>query len=75
MNRPRGYFGQPRDVVLLDGKTPDGIPPGVPATWRAKLKLAAADARPIVAEFNEERIVARPWPMKDGHVTVVELTG
>lgn len=74
MNRPRGYFGQPRDVVLLDGKTPDGIPPGVPASWHAKLKLAVVEARPIIAEFNEERIVARPWPMKDGHVTVVELT-
>ena len=31
MNRPRGYFGLPRDVVLIDGKTPEGIPPGVPA--------------------------------------------
>ncbi len=32
--------------------------------------------RPIaVGEFNEERIVARAWPAKDNHVTVVELTG
>lgn len=75
MDRPRGYFGLPRDVVLLDGKEPGDIPPGVPGTWHTKLKLAAIEDRPIVAEFNEERIVARAWPAKDGHLTVVELTG
>ena len=36
MNRPRGYFGQPRDAILIDGKPPDGIPRGVPATWRCR---------------------------------------
>jgi pimeloyl-ACP methyl ester carboxylesterase len=75
MDRPRGYFGLPRDIVLLDGKEPADIPPGVPGVWHTKLKLAAVEERPIVAEFNEERIVARAWPAKDGHVTVVELTG
>jgi pimeloyl-ACP methyl ester carboxylesterase len=75
MDRPRGYFGLPRDIVLLDGKEPADIPPGVPGTWHTKLKLPAMEDRPIVAEFNEERIVARPWPAKDGHVTIVELTG
>ena len=75
MDRPRGYFGLPRDIVLLDGKEPADIPQGVPATWHATLKLAAMEDRPIVAEFNEERVVARAWPAKDGHVTIVELTG
>jgi pimeloyl-ACP methyl ester carboxylesterase len=74
MNRPRGYFGLPRDIVLLDGKEPTDIPPGVPATWHTKLKLAAMEDRPVVAEFNLERIVARPWPLKDNHMTIVELT-
>ncbi len=75
MDRPRGYFGLPRDIVLLDGKEPADIPPGVPGTWHTKLKLAAVEDRPIIAEFNDERIVARAWPAKDGHMTIVELTG
>jgi hypothetical protein len=75
MDRPRGYFGLPRDVVLLDGKEPADIPRGVPSAWHATLRLPALDDRPIVGEFNEERIVARPWPAKDGHMTILELTG
>ncbi|HEY1884450.1 MAG TPA: hydrolase [Roseiarcus sp.] len=75
MDRPRGYFGLPRDVVLLDGKEPADIPHGVPAAWHTTLRLAQLEDRPIVGEFNEERIVARPWPAKEGHVTVLELTG
>jgi hypothetical protein len=31
--------------------------------------------RAIVGEFNEERIVARAWPARDGHMTILELTG
>src|SRR3954447_3875041 len=30
MSRPRGYFGLPRDVVLLGGKEPTDVKPGVP---------------------------------------------
>jgi pimeloyl-ACP methyl ester carboxylesterase len=75
MDRPRGYFGLPRDIVLLDGKEPTDIPPGVPAVWHTTLRLATVEDRPIIGEFNEERIVARPWPAKDGHVTIMELTG
>jgi hypothetical protein len=74
MKRPRGYFGLPRDVVILDGKTPADIPPGVPAVWSTKLDLAALEDRPIVAEYNLERIVVRAWPGKDGHITIAELT-
>jgi hypothetical protein len=75
MDRPRGYFGLPRDAVLLDGKEPTDIPHGVPAAWHTTLRLPALEDRPIVGEFNEERIVARPWPAKDGHYTILELTG
>ena len=75
MDRPRGYFGLPRDVVLLDGKEPADIPHGVPAAWHTTLRLPALEDRPIIGEFNEERIVARPWPAKDGHYTILEETG
>ncbi len=74
MNRPRGYFGVPRDIVLLDGQLPAGLPAGVPGSWHAKMTLASMEDRPIVAEFNQERIVVRPWPVKDNHVTIAELT-
>jgi hypothetical protein len=75
MDRPRGYFGLPRDVVLLDGKEPVDVPHGVPSAWHTTLRLPALEDRPIVGEFNEERIVGRPWPAKEGHVTILELTG
>jgi pimeloyl-ACP methyl ester carboxylesterase len=75
MDRPRGYFGLPRDIVLLDGKEPSDIPHGVPAIWHTTLRLPALEDRPIIGEFNEERIVARPWPAKERHYTILELTG
>jgi len=75
MDRPRGYFGLPRDIVLLDGKEPADIPHGVPAAWHTTLRLPALEDRPIVGEFNQQRIVARPWPAKEGHYTILELTG
>jgi pimeloyl-ACP methyl ester carboxylesterase len=74
MNRPRGYFGSPRDVILIDGKTPADVPPGVPAKWRLPVSFATLEDRPIVCEFNQERIVARMWPLKDKHVSIAELT-
>jgi hypothetical protein len=75
MDRPRGYFGLPRDVVLLDGKEPADIPHGVPAVWHTTVRLQALENRPIVGAFNEERIVGRPWPAREGHMTILELTG
>ena len=74
MNRPRGYFGVPRDYVNIDGQLPPGLPEGVPAVWKTKLSLDAYADRPIAAVFNEERILVRPWPAKDNHVTVAEFT-
>ena len=74
MNRPRGYFGTPRDVILIDGKTPDGLPPGVPAKWRAPVKFSTWENRAVVCEFNQERIVARLWPLKDRHISIAEPT-
>ena len=75
MSRPRGYFGLPRDVVLLDGKEPTDVKPGVPTDSVTTLRLPAAEAgRPVVALFNEERIVARAWPASENRIAVAELT-
>jgi pimeloyl-ACP methyl ester carboxylesterase len=75
MSRPRGYFGLPRDVVLLDGKEPADIKPGVPTDSLSTLRLPAAEAgRAVVALFNGERIVARAWPTSENRIAVAELT-
>lgn len=75
MSRPRGYFGLPRDVVLLDGKEPADVKPGVPTDAAATLRLSAAEVgRNIVAEFGEERIVARAWPAAENRIAIAELT-
>ena len=75
MSRPRGYFGLPRDVVLFDGKEPLDVKTGVPADSLSTLRLSTAEAgRPVVALFNEERIVARAWPASENRIAVAELT-
>ena len=75
MSRPRGYFGLPRDVVLLDGKEPADVKPGVPTDSLSTLRLPAAEAGgPVVALFNGERIVARAWPASENRIAVAELT-
>ena len=73
MSRPRGYFGIPRDVVILDGREPNDIKAGVPTDSVTTLRLINFADRPIVGEFNLERIVARPWPARDNHVSIIEL--
>ena len=75
MSRPRGYFGLPRDVVLFDGKEPADVKAGVPTDSVSTLRLSAADAgRPVVALFNQERIVARAWPASENRIAIAELT-
>jgi pimeloyl-ACP methyl ester carboxylesterase len=75
MTRPRGYFGLPRDVVLIDGKEPGDVKSGVPTDSTATLRLAAEQVgRPVVAMFNTERIVARAWPASENRIAVAELT-
>lgn len=72
--RPRGYFGIPRDAVFLDGRTPPELRPGVAVAATATLRLPAAElGRPVLALFNEERIVARAWPASENRITVAEL--
>ena len=75
MSRPRGYFGLPRDVVLLDGKEPTDVKPGVPTDSVSTVRLSAAEiGRPVVALFNQERIVARAWPASENRISLAELT-
>jgi hypothetical protein len=75
MSRPRGYFGLPRDVVLFDGKEPNDVKPEVPTDSLSTLRLSAAEAgRPVIALFNQERIVARAWPAAENRIAVAELT-
>jgi len=75
LSRPRGYFGLPRDVVLLDGKEPTDVKAGVPTDSVSTLRLPAADiGRKVVGLFNQERIVARAWPTSENRIAVAELT-
>jgi len=74
MTRPRGYFGLPRDSISLDGSSPPGVPSGVAGVASSKLKLADAASRPVVAVFNDERVVGRPWPVANNEISYLELT-
>jgi len=75
MARPRGYFGLPRDVVLIDGKEPKDVKSGVPTDSVTTLRLPAEEAgRAVVAMFNTERIVVRAWPASENRIAVAELT-
>jgi pimeloyl-ACP methyl ester carboxylesterase len=75
MSRVRGYFGLPRDIVLLDGREPTDVKPGVPTDSQATVRLAATEVgRPVVALFNQERIVARAWPVSENRIAVAEFT-
>ncbi len=75
MSLPRGYFGLRRDVVLLDGKEPTDVKPGVPTDSLTTSRLSGAElGRPVTALFNEERIVARAWPASENRIAVAKLT-
>ncbi|HUR88053.1 MAG TPA: alpha/beta fold hydrolase [Ramlibacter sp.] len=73
MSRPRGYLDPGRDKMTFDGQTP---PPGAvlgAGVATSRLKPEGLP-RAIVAEFNGERVVGRTWPLKDNHISVLELT-
>jgi len=72
--RPRGYFGLPRDTVVLDGQNPaPGIPSGVAGVAVSKIRLAAGPQRAVAAQFNQTRLVGRTWPAAENHVVLIEL--
>jgi triacylglycerol esterase/lipase EstA (alpha/beta hydrolase family) len=73
MTRPRGYLDPARDKMAFDGQSP---PPGAvlgAGVATSRLKPEGLP-RAIVAEFNGERVIGRTWPLKENHVTVLELT-
>ncbi|MBX9698192.1 MAG: hydrolase [Acetobacteraceae bacterium] len=73
--RPRGYFGLPRDALLLDGRTPPEVPRGIARSALATLRMPPdALGRPIPCLFNKERIIARAWPAAENRISVAELT-
>ncbi len=73
--RPRGYFGLPRDVIIFDGKEPTDIARGVATNAETTLRLPLSDVgRAVLAQFNDERVVARAWPAGENRVVVAELT-
>jgi hypothetical protein len=75
MLRPRGYLGLPRDVVLFGGEEPSDVKPGVPTDAATTVRRYSVDSYgSIVAEFNEERIVARLWPAAENRIAIAELT-
>jgi triacylglycerol lipase len=49
------------------------VPAGVAGVAQSKLKLAAGPVRPVVAEFNGERIVGRAWPAAENRLVLIEL--
>lgn len=77
MTRPRGYLDATRDKISFDGQSP---PPGtVPsagpgAAFSVSRLTPQGPPRPIVAEFNGERVVGRLWPLSQNHVSVLEMT-
>ncbi len=75
LTRPRGYFGLPRDVVLLDGAEPKDVARGVAGDAVATMRLPASEnGRLIIGQFNEERVAARTWPVAENRITIAELT-
>ena len=79
LTRPRGYFGVPRDRIVLDGIAPaPGITAGVAGVSASKNKLGSGAGRPVAAEFESgvvsERIVGRAWPAAENRVVILELT-
>jgi len=75
MSRVRGYFGLPRDTVLLDGKEPTDVKTGVPTDSVTTIRLPAAEiGRAVPAMFNQERIMARAWPASENRISIAEFT-
>ena len=65
----------PQKIVLIDGKEPTDVKPGVPTDSLTTLRLPAAEiGRPVAAIFNQERIVARAWPASENRIAIAELT-
>ena len=74
MNRSRGYFGLGRDQMSFDGLPLPLVAPGVAGVSASKLKVMAGTSRPVVTEFNGERIVVRAWPLAENRLVFADLS-
>ena len=75
LTRPRGYFGWPRDVVLLDGRAVAERREGVASIAVANLRLPIERVgTPVAGLFNEERVAGRVLPLAEGRVAILEMT-
>lgn len=72
LTRPRGYLDPARDTMLLDGAPPPGVPAGA-GVASAKIKPTGG-IRPVVAEFNGERVTGQTWPAAQGRVVMLEMS-
>ncbi|MEP7280645.1 MAG: twin-arginine translocation pathway signal [Rubrivivax sp.] len=74
LTRLRGYFGLPRNHVVLDGQDPaPGLVPGVAGVSTATVRLPPGTPRAVAAELDGERLVGRSWPVAGNHLVQLEL--
>lgn len=74
LTRPRGYFGQGRDIVTFDGQPAPGIPAGVPTVATSTLVLPRGTTqRTVLCRCNDETIAVQSWPSSDDRAVVAEV--
>jgi hypothetical protein len=75
LTRPRGYFGWPRDVVLLDGREVAERREGIASIAVANLRLPgmrlAAPCRPCSTRRASWRV---PCPCPRNRISIAEMT-
>jgi len=75
LTRPRGYFGWPRDVVLLDGREVAERREGVASIAVANLRLPAERVgSPIMGLFNQEQMTGRTVSLAENRIALLEMT-
>ena len=73
ISRPRGYFGQGRDIFLIDGAVPAGVNDGVPGVSNGRLVLPAGPPRTIPVRFNLESFAVMSWPAAENRQVIAEF--
>jgi hypothetical protein len=73
ISRPRGYFGQGRDIFLIDGAVPAGVNDGVPGASTGRLVLPAGPPRTVAVRFNLESFAVMSWPAAENRQVIAEF--
>jgi triacylglycerol lipase len=73
MTRPRGYFGVGRDRMSQNGKALTDLAAGVATISSTKLKMIPRSAKPVVNEFNSEKIAVQQWPANENRIVFAEF--